>query len=50
MILEEWLKSFVEYQGELEISTMGVPQSSAISLSIANFTLDGLEKSVITKQ
>jgi hypothetical protein len=50
MILEEWLKNSVECQGELEISAMGVLQSSAISPLIANFTLNGLEENVITKK
>jgi hypothetical protein len=31
MMLEEWFKSFVENQGELENSTMGVLHSNAIS-------------------
>jgi hypothetical protein len=42
MILEEWLKSLVEYQRELEIFAMGVLQSNAISPLIAKFILDGL--------
>jgi len=49
-ILEEWLKSPIEYQRELEVSTMGVLQGSVISFLIANFTLDGLEEKVTTKQ
>lgn len=49
-ILEEWLKSPIEYQGELEVSAMGVPQGSVISPLIANFTLDGLEERVTTRQ
>jgi RNA-directed DNA polymerase len=49
-ILEEWLKSPIEYQGELEVSPMGVPQGSVISPLIANFTLDGLEERVTTRQ
>jgi hypothetical protein len=50
MILEEWLKSSIEYQGELEIFAMWVRQSNAISFLIANFTLDGLEENVTTEQ
>jgi len=50
MMLEEWFKSFVENQGELENFAMGVFQSNAISPLIAIFTLDGLGKCVTTKQ
>ncbi len=49
MMLEEWFKSFVENQGELENFAMGVLQSNAISPLITNFALDGLEKCVTTK-
>ncbi len=49
-ILEEWLRSPIEYQGELEISAMGILQGSVISPLIANFTLDGLEERVTTRQ
>ncbi len=49
-ILEEWLKSPIEYQGELEVSAMGVLQGSVISPLIVNFTLNGLEEKVTTRQ
>ncbi len=49
-ILKEWLKSPIEYQGELEVFAMGVLQGSVISLLITNFTLDELEKRLTTRQ
>jgi RNA-directed DNA polymerase len=44
IVLEEWLKSPIEYQGELEVSAMGF--RGVISPLIANFALDGLENRV----
>jgi hypothetical protein len=40
----EFKSLLVEYQGELEVSAMGVLQGNVISPLIANFTLDGLKK------
>jgi hypothetical protein len=34
----------------LEVFAMGVPQGSVISLLITNFTLDGLEERITTRQ
>lgn len=45
ILLEEWLKSPIEYQGGLEVSAMGV-RGGVIGPLIANFTLDGLEDRV----
>ncbi len=42
------LKSTIEYQGELEMSTMGDLEGSIISPLIANFIVDGLEERVTT--
>ena len=41
IVLEEWLKSPIEYQGEFEVSFRGV-----ISPLIVNFALDGLENRI----
>ncbi len=38
------LKNPIEYQGELEVFTMGDLEGSIISPLIANFTIDGLEE------
>nr|YP_009040961.1 ORF622 [Tetraphis pellucida]AIB08452.1 ORF622 [Tetraphis pellucida] len=46
IVLEEWLKSPIEYQGELEVSALGFPRGDVISPLIANFALDGLENRV----
>lgn len=45
-ILGSWLSSEVIFQGEHEISLTGFPQGSVIGPSLANFTLNGLEKMV----
>jgi len=45
-ILREWLSGEIVYQGEYEIPTMGFPQGSVIGPSLANFSLNGLEKVV----
>lgn len=44
IVLEEWLKSPIEYQGELEVSFCGI-----ISPLIMNFALDGLEKRITSR-
>jgi RNA-directed DNA polymerase len=49
-IIKEWLKSPIEYQGELKVFAMGVLQGSVISPLIVNLTLDGLEERVTTRQ
>ena len=46
-ILQGWLSSEVVYQGEYEIPITGFPQGSVIGPSLANFTLNGLEKVII---
>lgn len=43
-ILRDWLSGKIIYQGEYETSISGFPQSSVIGPSLANFTLNGLEK------
>ena len=44
IILEEWLRNPIEYQGKLEVTPMGV--HGVINPLIANFALDGLENRV----
>lgn len=46
-ILKEWLSGEILYQGEYEIPITGFPQGSVIGPSLANFTLNGLEKLII---
>ena len=43
-ILKSWLSSVIIFQGEHEITLTGFPQGSVIGPSLANFTLNGLEK------
>jgi RNA-directed DNA polymerase len=43
-ILKNWLSGEIIYQGEYETSISGFPQGSVIGPSLANFTLNGLEK------
>lgn len=43
-ILKGWLSSEVFFQGECETLLTGFPQGSIIGPSLANFTLNGLEK------
>lgn len=43
-ILEMWLKSPIQYQNLVEQNFTGFPQGSVIGPSLANFTLNGLEK------
>jgi RNA-directed DNA polymerase len=47
-ILRQWLSSEIVYQGEYETLIRGFPQGSAIDLSLVNFTLNGLEKTIIS--
>jgi RNA-directed DNA polymerase len=49
-ILESWLSSEVVFQGEYETVLTGFPQGSVIGPSLANFTLNGLEKSIVPNQ
>lgn len=49
-ILNGWLSSEVIFQGEYETSFTGFPQGSVIGPSLANFTLNGLEKIIIPNQ
>lgn len=46
-ILEGWLSSEIVFQGEYETTLTGFPQGSVVGPSLANFTLNGLEKTVI---
>lgn len=46
-ILKDWLSSEIIYQGEYEIPISGFPQGSVIGPSLANFTLNGLEKIIV---
>mmetsp|Transcript_11895 Transcript_11895/g.22892 ORF Transcript_11895/g.22892 Transcript_11895/m.22892 type:complete len:798 (-) Transcript_11895:108-2501(-) len=46
-ILKGWLSSAVIFQNEHEIQITGFPQGSVIGPSLANYTLNGLEKIII---
>ena len=46
-ILESWLSCEIMYQNEYEVLISGFPQGSIIGPSLINFTLNGLEKTVI---
>lgn len=46
-ILKGWLSSVIIFQGEHEISLTGFSQGSVIGPSLANYTLNGLEKIII---
>ena len=46
-ILKGWLLSAIIFQGEHEIPLTGFPQGSVIGPSLANYTLNGLEKIII---
>ena len=46
-ILKEWLSGEIAYQSEYEIPIKGFLQGSVIGPSLANFSLNGLEKLVI---
>jgi RNA-directed DNA polymerase len=48
-ILQKWLKAGYVYQGELFPTTAGTPQGGVISPTLANLTLDGLEKELREK-
>jgi len=46
-ILKGWLTNAVVFQNEFEIPLSGFPQGSVIGPSLANFTLNGLEKVIL---
>jgi RNA-directed DNA polymerase len=46
-ILRDWLSGEIIYQGEYETLISGFPQGSVIGPSLANFTLNGLEKIIV---
>lgn len=46
-ILKSWLSSPIIFQGEHEVPLTGFPQGSVIGPSLANYTLNGLEKIII---
>lgn len=46
-ILEDWLSGQIIYQDEYETPVSGFPQGSIIGPSLANFTLNGLEKTTV---
>lgn len=46
-VLREWLKAGVSDHGKLSVSNEGVPQGGAISPTIFNYTLNGIEKVVL---
>lgn len=43
-VLQKWLKAGVLHKGQLRRTTMGTPQGGIISPTLANITLDGLER------
>lgn len=45
-ILKGWLSSAIIFQGEHEVPITGFPQGSVIGPSLANYTLNGLEKTI----
>ena len=49
-ILKEWLVSKVYYQDQIDQVITGFPQGSVIGPSLANFTLNGLEKIIMPSQ
>jgi RNA-directed DNA polymerase len=46
LILKNWLKAKIIYNGETEVPTAETPQGGIISPTLANLTLNGLEKTV----
>jgi len=46
-ILKEWLSCEITYQNEYKTSISGFPQGSVIGPSLVNFTLNGLEKTIV---
>ncbi|AME24130.1 group II intron reverse transcriptase/maturase [Burkholderia sp. PAMC 26561] len=46
-ILRKWLKAGLVYRGQLQATTAGTPQGGIISPTLANVTLNGLERELI---
>jgi RNA-directed DNA polymerase len=46
-ILRKWLKAGLIYKGQLQATTAGTPQGGIISPTLANVTLNGLERELI---
>jgi len=44
VILRQWLKAGLVYQGQLQATTTGTPQGGIISPTLANVALNGLER------
>jgi len=47
-ILRKWLKAGLIYQGQLQATEAGTPQGGIISPTLANVTLNGLERGLIS--
>ncbi|MFM0504685.1 group II intron reverse transcriptase/maturase [Paraburkholderia caffeinilytica] len=47
-ILQKWLKAGLIYQGQLQATDAGTPQGGIISPTLANVTLNGLERELIS--
>ncbi|MDR5832842.1 group II intron reverse transcriptase/maturase [Caballeronia sp. LZ034LL] len=47
-VLQKWLKAGLIYDGQLQATTAGTPQGGIISPTLANVTLNGLERELIT--
>jgi len=47
-ILRKWLKAGLIYKGQLQATEAGTPQGGIISPTLANVTLNGLERDLIT--
>ena len=46
-ILRKWLKAGLIYKGQLQVTEAGTPQGGIISPTLANVTLNGLERELI---
>ena len=46
-ILRKWLKAGLIYQGQLQATVAGTPQGGIISPTLANVTLNGLERELV---
>lgn len=47
-ILRKWLKAGLIYKGQLQVTEAGTPQGGSISPTLANVTLNGLERELIS--